>query len=239
VRAWSSSCGECTTPSPMDNLIAARAFLRLGLYILVLLVAASAKADPVPKPWPLQFHSRMYQNRTGKLSLIDLWYDFPNGRNLNLIQKQLGPVTHDVEYTNGTSYYYDLEAGTCREISFPVGILRPDWLSGATYVGVEEIDGFKCNVWDKADFIRYWEDIETRRPVSWIFTSNSMWLHVITFDEGNVLEDQKWQAPSSCFERTPASLIASKVDDQTRQGLLSKESLGDHEDLFDNGKITS
>jgi hypothetical protein len=112
----------------------------------------------------------MYQNRTGKLSIIDLWYDFPNGRNLHLIQKQLGPVTHDVEYTNGTSYYYDLEAGTCREVSFPVGILRPDWLSGATYVGVEEIDGFKCNVWDKVDFIRYWEDIETQRPVSWIFT---------------------------------------------------------------------
>lgn len=38
------------------------------------------------------------------------------------------------EYTNGTSFYYDLEAGTCRKIAFPVGILRPDWLSGATYL---------------------------------------------------------------------------------------------------------
>jgi len=66
-----------------------------------------------------------------------------------------------------------------------------------------------------------------------------MWLHVMTFEEGNVLEDQKWQAPSSCFERTPASLIASKVDDQTRQGLFSKESLGDHKELFDNERITS
>lgn len=147
-------------------------FQGLEFCILVLLLAASAKADPIPKPWPLQFHSQMYQNRTGKLSIVDLWYDFPNGRNLNLIQKQLGSVTHDVEYTNGTSYYYDLEAGTCKKVSFSVGILRPDWLSDATFVGVEEIDGFKCNVWDKADFIRYWEDIETRRPVSWKFTNS-------------------------------------------------------------------
>ena len=105
--------------------------------------------------------------------MIDLWYDYPNGRNLNLIRKQLGSVTHDVEYTNGTSYYYDLEAGTCKVVSFPVGILRPDWLNNATYVGVEEIDGFKCNVWEKVDFIRYWEDIETQRPVSWLFTHSS------------------------------------------------------------------
>lgn len=137
--------------------------------LLVLLVAAPAKADPTPKPWPLQFHSQMYQNRTGKLSIIDLWYDYPNGRNLNLIQKQLGSLTYDVEHNNGTSYYFDLEAGTCRTMSFPVGILRPDWLSEATYVGVEEIDGFKCNVWEKVAFIRYWENIETGRPVSWKF----------------------------------------------------------------------
>lgn len=66
----------------------------------------------------------------------------------------------------------------------------------------------------------------------------------MTFEEGNVLEDQQWQAPSSCFERTPASpsrssLIASKVDDRTRQGLLSKASLGVNKDLFDNEKIMS
>lgn len=66
----------------------------------------------------------------------------------------------------------------------------------------------------------------------------------MTFEEGNVLEDQKWQAPSSCFEGTAASaslssFIASKADDQTRQGLLSKESLGVHKNLFDNEKVTS
>ena len=114
----------------------------------------------------------MYQNRTGKLSTIDLWYDYPNGRNLNLIQKQLGVLTHDVEYTNGTSFYYELEQGTCKKITFAVGILRPDWLSGATYIGTENIDGFKCNVWEKVDFIRYWEDVESQRPVSWLFLSS-------------------------------------------------------------------
>lgn len=107
---------------------------------------------------------------TGSLSVVDLWYDFPNGRNLNLIQLQLGSRIHDVEHTNGTSYYFDLEAGTCRVMKFPVGLLRPDFLSDATYVGVREIDGFKCNLWNKLDFMLYWEDVETQRPVSWFFT---------------------------------------------------------------------
>lgn len=187
-------------------------------------------ADPVPKPWPLQFHAQMYQNRTGKLSMIDLWYDFPNGRNLNLIQKQLGGVTHDVEYTNGTSYYYDLEAGTCREVHLSVGVLRPDWLSDATYVGVQDIDTFKCHVWEKADFIRYYEDIETKRPVSWYFTGSGMDLHIMTFEEGNVLEDRKWQAPAYCFLKSTST--ASEDEDQSRKGLLSNTNLGGRKNLY-------
>ena len=81
-------------------------------------------------------------------------------------------LTHDVEHTNGTSFYYELEQGTCKKSTFSVGILRPDWLSGATYIGTENIDGFKCNVWEKVDFIRYWEDVESQRPVSWLFLSS-------------------------------------------------------------------
>ena len=61
---------------------------------------------------------------------------------LNLIQKQLGNRIHDVEWTNGTSYYYDLEHDTCTKFTFEVGILRPDWLRDATYVGIRESDGF-------------------------------------------------------------------------------------------------
>ncbi|KAG0590149.1 hypothetical protein KC19_1G076300 [Ceratodon purpureus] len=210
-----------------------------GAIWLIVGVAASANADPIPKTWPLQFHSQMYQNRSGKLSMIDLWYDFPNGRNLNLIQNQLGSVLHDVEYTNGTSYYYDLEAGTCREVHFPVGILRPDWLSDATYAGVEEKDGFKCNVWEKVEFIRYYEDVETKRPVSWYFYTSGMDLHIMTFEEGNVLDDIKWQAPVSCFQKTSqTALTASEDDDKSRKGLLSKASLGGRKGLHSEAYVT-
>lgn len=215
----------------------------LGLCISIWVVAAAAseKADPIPKPWPLQFHAQLYQNRTGKLSMIDLWYDYPNGRNLNLIQKQLGSVIHDVEYTNGTSFYYDLEAGTCKVVLFQVGILRPDFLNDATYVGVDEIDGYKCNVWDKADFIRYWEDIETRRPISWLFTTTGMWMHVMKFEEGNVLDDQKWQAPPSCFERrvastTSSALKASEVGERERQGIYIKKAVVARKAMYHSDK---
>lgn len=65
------------------------------------------------------------------------------------------------------------------------------------------------------------------------------WFHVMTFEEGNVLEDQKWQAPSSCFEQTisQAKLIGSK-DDKISTGLFSKASLGAHEGLFRNAYVT-
>lgn len=50
-----------------------------------------------------------------------------------------------------------------------VGILRPNWLDGAKYLGQQHVNGFHCNVWEKVDFIWYYEDVETKRPVQWIF----------------------------------------------------------------------
>lgn len=140
------------------------------------------EGNPTPKPWPPQFHALLYQNSTGKLAIVDLWYDWPGGRNLNLIQHQLGKRIHDVEWTNGTSFYFDLEHQTCLTMTFPVGILHPDWLANATYVGEQEIEGFKCNVWEKLDFITYYEDIDTKRPVSWVFfTGKSLQICLFMF----------------------------------------------------------
>lgn len=47
--------------------------------------------------------------------------------------------------------------------------MRPNWLDGAKYQGQQLVNGFHCNVWEKVDFIRYYEDVETKRPVQWIF----------------------------------------------------------------------
>ncbi|KAL3835423.1 hypothetical protein ACJIZ3_010159 [Penstemon smallii] len=174
-------------------------------YVFVLLsinLSAStfAASEPVPRTWPVQFHSILYINTSkGVNQVVDLWYDWPNGRNFNIIQKQLGEKLYDLEWNNGTSYYYTLDANKkCRVMHFPVGILRPNFLDGAKYLGKVNKDGFLCNYWEKVDFITYYEDVETKRPVAWNFFSGSR-VHVITFEVGKVLDDPNWQAPVYCF----------------------------------------
>jgi len=48
------------------------------------------------------FLAVLFQNRTGRLALVDLWYDFEGGRNMNLIRSQQGRTLFDVEWNNGT-----------------------------------------------------------------------------------------------------------------------------------------
>lgn len=128
--------------------------------------------SPVPAVWPEQFHALLMMNFSGALSLIDLWYDWPNGRNFNIIRDQLSSsLFYDLEWNNGTSFFYRLDPGSeeCRSAQVGVGILRPNWLDGATYLGQLRVNGFLCNVWEKVDFIWYYEDVATKRPVKWIF----------------------------------------------------------------------
>ncbi|KAM7487063.1 hypothetical protein LguiB_024547 [Lonicera macranthoides] len=159
---------------------------------------------PRARAWPEQFHSLLLMNYSGELQVIDLWYDWTNGRNFNIIQYQLGDVLYDLEWNNGTSFFYTTTNTTdketyCSSAQLEVGILRPNWLEGANYVGQRHLDGFLCNVWEKADFITYYEDVLTYRPVHWLFYSGRG-AHVMTFEVGAVLEDAKWQVPSYCFD---------------------------------------
>uniref|UniRef100_A0A3N7HN42 Uncharacterized protein n=1 Tax=Populus trichocarpa TaxID=3694 RepID=A0A3N7HN42_POPTR len=163
---------------------------------------SSKPADPTPAPWPHQFHSILFMDNNGSLQVVDLWYDWTNGRNFNIIQNQLGKLLYDLEWDNGTSYIYTLDSNKeCRVLHFPVGVLRPNWLEGATHLGQQEVDGFLCNVWQKVDFIWYYEDVITKRPVYWVFYTG-MTAHVMTFEVGAVLEDPKWQAPVYCFKES-------------------------------------
>ncbi|KAL4384916.1 hypothetical protein GQ457_15G007130 [Hibiscus cannabinus] len=163
-------------------------------------VLSSEAKDPTPSAWPLQFHSVLFMNNSGTLQKVDLWYDWPNGRNFNIIQNQLGKLTYDLEWDNGTSFIYTLGSNKeCRVLHFDVGILRPHWLDGANYLGRQQKDGFLCNVWEKVDFIWYYEDVVTKRPVYWAFYTGYT-AHVMTFEVGAVLEDSEWQAPVYCFK---------------------------------------
>ncbi|KAL2342834.1 hypothetical protein Fmac_004119 [Flemingia macrophylla] len=194
-------------------------------FLVIVVFVEDCWSDPVPLPgdWPQQFHSVLFINRSGSLQKTDLWYDWPNGRNFNIIQHQLGVLKYDLEWDNGTSFYYTLDPfdKTCNVILFEVGILRPNWLHGANYLGQEYVDNFLCNVWEKVDFILYYEDVLTRTPVKWIFSSG-MVAHVMTFEVGAVLEDENWQAPVYCFNETSGALLDSQ-DGGSSHGMLMRE----------------
>ncbi|WCJ26709.1 hypothetical protein M5689_008507 [Euphorbia peplus] len=169
----------------------------MAIILLILVVTtisiSTSSPTPTPTPWPPQFHAVMIMNHSGILQIIDLWYDWPNGRNFNIIQHQLGKLLYDLEWNNGTSFFYTLDAHQeCSSAQVEVGILRPNWLEGGTYLGREKVDGFDCNVWEKADFIRYYEDVATKRPVHWVFYTGRE-AHVMSYEVGAVLEDSKWR----------------------------------------------
>jgi hypothetical protein len=56
-----------------------------------------------------------------------------------------------------------------------VGIPWLDFLDGANFLGTMLTDGFLCHVWEKVDFIWYYEDVLIRRLVRWDFYDGSMY----------------------------------------------------------------
>ncbi|CAM0878143.1 unnamed protein product [Alopecurus aequalis] len=189
--------------------------------LLLRLPAPHAGADqpptPTPTPWPPQFHAKLLMDYRGNLSLADLWYDWPRGLNLHIIRYQLAADApyYDAEWNNGTSFFYTPARRQCRSVAVGVGILRPDWLvPGAAYLGRAPADGFDCHVWTKVDFITYYEDAATGRPVKWVFYTGRT-AHVMSFQPGVVLEDAEWQAPAYCF---------TEGDGMTKNTLISDGS---------------
>ena len=67
-------------------------------------------------------------------------------------------VLWDLELGNKSSYYFTPNLRSCQTMSFPVGILRPDWLANATCMGPRTVLGRKTIGWTKADFIDYYAD---------------------------------------------------------------------------------
>ncbi|XP_066393628.1 uncharacterized protein At4g14100-like [Miscanthus floridulus] len=166
-------------------------------------------SPPVPAtpPWPEQYHAVVITNQTargGRLQQIDIYYDWPRGRGLNVIRDQLdsgGEPLWDVQWANGTSFLFD--SASCTTFQYPVGLLPPEWKArgGAAYLGRDRVDGFDCHVWSNFLFARYYEDAATGRPVSWtVVNGTGMQRHVLSFEVGGVPQDPtKWQAPPYCF----------------------------------------
>lgn len=131
--------------------------MRLPLLMLCLwaAIARSNNSHPPSSPpygpptWPDNYHAVLFQNDSNILAIVDLWYDFPHGRNLNIIRPQLGRggITWGLDWDNKTSVVFDREAQTCKAEQSDAGVLAPDWLANATNLGEEVLDGFVCNVW--------------------------------------------------------------------------------------------
>ncbi|KAL6843549.1 hypothetical protein ACP4OV_026611 [Aristida adscensionis] len=179
--------------------------------------AAAGDPTPTPAPWPPQFHATLLMDTQGNLSLADLWYDWPRRRNLHVIRYQLAADApfYDAEWGNGTSFFYTPARRSCRAVAVGVGVLRPDWLTpGEVYLGRRAAAGFDCHIWAKADFITYYEDVQTKRPVKWVFYTGRV-VHVMSFEPGAVLEDAQWQAPEYCFNNASESVHISDEHDRS------------------------
>lgn len=197
--------------------------------------------DPEPPVWPNQFHATMQQNRDGALADVDLYYDWENGRNMNIIDDGI-KVLYDNERNNGSTYYYypeettllsgeegaqfieikkrqvrtlrgdttvgETNADECKVMNSGVGILTPDWLKGAKYLGTQIIttlnrgdvktDVFSKNGAGHFPFVTYYNDIQKNIPARWIFFDNATF-DVLTWTQNENLSEEKWQIPESCF----------------------------------------
>jgi hypothetical protein len=53
----------------------------------------------------------------------------------------------------------------CKTLHFDVGILTPDWLKDAKYLGQTPADNFVTNVWTKVKFINYYAEKVRAQPL--------------------------------------------------------------------------
>ena len=178
---------------------------------ILLSFATAACAEPKTPVWTAQFHAVLFQNRTGnKLALVDLWYDWPGGRNFNIIHTQLGATLYDLELNSGEQYVWFDNRQDCKHIHQPVGILPPDWLAHATYLGVESVDTFEVDHWTKGPwpttdrmFVHYYTDRATGHPVFWQFFDHAKF-HVLKFEVNRTLPESEWQEPAQCSQHASA-----------------------------------
>ncbi|KAG5184356.1 hypothetical protein JKP88DRAFT_163229 [Tribonema minus] len=175
-------------------------------------VRDTLREQPPYPVWPDRFHAVSQQKRGEDLGIVDLYYDWPRGGNLNLIRQADGPI-FDMEWGNGTSYVYTPATQKCKVVKFGVGLLPPDWLHGAQYLGRETVGLFECHKWQKGDsdapgvpFVVYWDAVAEdaaqaqRRPVQWRFF-DGMQFNVVYFTPHEAVPESVWQTPAYCFEQ--------------------------------------
>ena len=165
--------------------------------ILVFCIAmSSVAAVPTPQLWPALLKADLRQNRSGALANVTLCYDFAGGRNLNVIDNSAAPggsVLYDNERANGSTYYYSRHPPGCKVIAMGVGLLRPDWLRGATYIGpgYGDTDCFTQGESPSnasVPFLTYCQSQADGLPRYW------------TFFDGARFDVDRWEPDATCSE---------------------------------------
>lgn len=166
---------------------------------------------PIPRLWPSLLRAELKQNRNGSIANTTLCYDFAGGRNLNIIVgvHPPSPPLYDNERENGTTYYYHPSGGggDCKVIDMGVGILRPDWLSGAKFVSTETVNGVVSHCFTQGEaprglgrpFVTYCASESDGWPTRWTFFDGAIF-DVASFQPGGTCAEAEYAIPGECFK---------------------------------------
>mmetsp|Transcript_55490 Transcript_55490/g.119776 ORF Transcript_55490/g.119776 Transcript_55490/m.119776 type:complete len:207 (-) Transcript_55490:81-701(-) len=202
--------------------------MRFSLECLCLALAwlrpsAAFKADcsaEKPPTWPVRFRAEQRRvptsdpNCEANCSNVTTYYDWERQANLIIDQPDFGKdgPLWDLELGNHSSYYVHPLKETCMYMHFQVGILRPDWLQNATYMGKSTIQGVSVHGWTKVDFIDYYASVEDCSPVSWYFHTMKTSFNTIGFFPDEAVPDESYfRPPDYCHTPSPG---------EARQGSL-------------------
>lgn len=161
--------------------------------------------DRPPPVWPhtLKVVQRRVPDSDSKVgpATTVTYYDYDYGGNLIQITPDRGEVLWDLELNSHHSFYFTPSEQTCKAVDFPVGILRPNWLQGATPLGPSKSwDGSGRAVcgWTKVDFIDYYVDATTGIPDSWYFHTMKASFQVLNYTENPIIDPALFVPPEYC-----------------------------------------
>lgn len=55
----------------------------------------------------------------------------------------------------------------------------------------------------KNNVVRYYEDVDSRKPIKWTFLDSGVEFHVMDFTPGQTMSKSGWKAPTYCFPTQP------------------------------------
>eukprot|EP00038_Savillea_parva_P008041 m.174277 g.174277 ORF g.174277 m.174277 type:complete len:183 (-) comp13810_c0_seq1:194-742(-) len=173
--------------------------------VLAALVVAQAACGPHDPPvWPdrLMLVQRKVvdpgaEGGPNVNATVVTYYDSSRGANLLIVAPDgnTSDALHDLELNSGHSYYYTPARRTCMPLNFSVGILRPNWLANATFLGERRVNGRVTLAWTKANFIDYYADPGTCEPVSWYFHAMKATFYTVLYEPGTEVPDTSWFKP--------------------------------------------